>query len=114
MTRKKTYEDRIDAAFKFSEQVVENFDHYPDEFIAIPMTSELAGKLFTQARRALLAELLSHGEHESVAALAACVNRDPTRVGRDLQPLIDVGLVRAKPFGKTKQLRATNRSVILS
>lgn len=114
MGSKKHHEDLIDAAFRFSEQVVEDFDQYPDEFIAIPMTSELAGKLFTAARRELLAELRSHGEHESVAALAACVNRDPTRVGRDLQPLIDAGLVQAKPFGKTKHLSVTNRPVILS
>lgn len=114
MAPHKEHQDRIDAAFRFSEQVVEDFDQYPDDFIAIPMTSELAGKLFTSARRQLLQDLLSHGEHESVAALAACVNRDPTRVGRDLQPLIDVGLVRAKTFGKTKHLSATNRPVILS
>lgn len=114
MTKRKNHENLIDEAFKFSEHVVEEFDQYPDEFIAIPMTSELAGKLFTEARRRLLEDLRSHGEHESVAALAACVKRDPTRVGRDLQPLIDVGLVRAKPFGKTKRLSATNRPVILS
>lgn len=114
MARKKTHEDLIDAAFKFSEHVIEEFDQYPDEFIAIPMTSELAGQLFTEARRKLLEELRSHGEHESVASLAACVNRDPSRVGRDLKPLIDVGLVEAKPFGKTKHLSVTNRPVILS
>jgi predicted transcriptional regulator len=114
MTRDKKHEDLIDAAFKFSEHVVEEFDRYPDEFIAIPMTSKLAGVLFTEARRQLLEELRSHGEHESIASLAACVNRDPSRVGRDLKPLIDAGLVRAKPFGKTKYLSVTNRPVILS
>lgn len=114
MARKKKHEDLIDAAFRFSEHVVEEFDQYPDEFIAIPMTSRLAGQLFTEARRQLLEELRSHGEHESVAALAACVDRDASRVGRDLKPLIDVGLVRAKPFGKSKHLSLTNRPVILS
>ncbi len=114
MDPNKTHEDLIDAAFSFSEHVVEEFDQFPDDFIAIPMTSDLAGQLFTEARRQLLDELRAHGEYESIAALAACLKRDPTRVGRDLKPLIDVGLVQARPFGKTKHLSATNRPVILS
>ncbi|MFO1535807.1 MAG: hypothetical protein ABR586_09100 [Thermoplasmatota archaeon] len=100
-------------AFTLAKEVVDHWDQFPDHFIAIPVTSPLASALFTPERRRLLAELKSHGTHQSVNALAACLGRDATRVGRDIKPLIDAGLVRATPFGKSKKLSATNRPVII-
>lgn len=109
MTSKKS----IKSAFDLAKKVVENWDEFPDEFIAIPVTSPLASSLFTPERRRLLLELKTHGTHKSIGALADCLGRDATRVGRDIKPLIDVGLVLATPFGKNKKLSATNRPVII-
>lgn len=103
----------VKDSFDLAEHVVEHDDLYPDHFVAIPASSPLASTLFSGERRRLLTELKEHGEHESIGDLAACVDRDPTRVSRDLKLLIQIGLVETKRHGKTKSVRATGRPVII-
>ncbi len=103
----------VAGSFALANDVVENPRDYPDRFIAVPMTSPLASLLFSAERRRLMAELKGHGPHKSVNDLAKRLHRDPTRVSRDLKPLIDVGLVKATREGKSKRLTATNRPVVI-
>jgi predicted transcriptional regulator len=113
MRKDKDFGKWVDDAFDLARHVIENDELYPDRFVAIPASSPLVPTLFSAERRRLLMELKEHGEHDSIGDLAACVGRDATRVSRDLQILIKVGLVETKKHGKTKSVRATGRPVII-
>lgn len=103
----------IREAFRLAEDVVQNWETYPDQFVAISATSSLANQLFSPEKQRLLEAIKEHGSFESVHALAGEVRRDPTRVGRDLQPLVEAGLVRTVTNGKRKRIEPTHRPVLI-
>lgn len=103
----------VEDSFALAADVVERPGRYPERFIAIPMGSPLASLLFSAERRRLMAALKARHTPPSVSELAKTLGRDATRVSRDLQPLIQVGLVKATRDGKNKRLVATNRPVVI-
>ena len=103
----------IRDAFTLAEEVISHWQKYPDQFVAIPATSRLAGQLFSPERQRLLAMVKKHGPFGSVDDLAKGLHRDPTRVGRDLAPLIEAGLIRTVSLGKRKRVESTNRPLLI-
>lgn len=103
----------IRGAFRLAEDVVQNWGKYPDQFVAISARSPLANQLFSPEKQRLLEAIKEHGPFESIDALAGEVQRDPTSVGRDLQPLVEAGLVRTVTKRKRKRVEPTHRPVLI-
>ena len=106
-------EKEIRASFVLARDVARDPDTYPDRFVALPVTSSVVGSLFTRERQRLLWQLKKQGPYASLKELALALGRDATRVGRDLQPLLEVGLVKAEQNGKQKRLSATNMMLLI-
>lgn len=103
----------IREAFKLADDVVSHWQKYPDQFVAIPAASPLAGQLFSPERQRLLAVVKERGPFGSVDDLAKALHRDSTRVGRDLAPLVQAGLIRTVQHGKRKRVEPTNRPLLI-
>lgn len=103
----------IREAFQHAEKVIEQWDKFPDEFVAISATSPLVARLFSRERRRMIELLRTRGPFDSVDDLAKALDRDPTRVGRDLSPLVEAGLVRMIRRGKRKRVEPTGRPVLV-
>ncbi len=116
MTKKSEFSNLVHDAFSLAEHVVKNDDLYPDQFVASPTSGPMVATLFSGERRLLLlllSDLKEHGEHQSIGDLAICVNRDPTRVSRNLNLRIRMMLVETTRHDKTKSVRAMGRPQII-
>lgn len=103
----------IREAFQHAEHVVELWDRYPDEFVVIPATSPLARRLFSRQRQRIIELVRTHGPFDSVEELAHELDRDPTRVSRDLESLTEAGLLHTVRRGKRKRVEPSFRPVII-
>lgn len=100
-------------ATAFIRKVIENPDAYPDTFIALPRDPALISKVLSRERTKIVDYLESYGPVGSLQALADALRRDKAAVSRDLDVLIEVGLVRSQRRGRRKELRATGRPIII-
>jgi predicted transcriptional regulator len=103
----------IKAATDFIRAVAKAPAAYPETFISLPMDPDLIASVLSRERTRLVQYLLQHGPAHSVHALAEALHRNYASVSRDLGVLIDIGLVAAEQQGRTKELRATGRPVIV-
>lgn len=109
-----TPEERIELAFELAKDVAAHPDRYPDDFVVLPLEPGELTRLLTDARLRLLCELRDRGPYESVTALAEALDRDQSRVSRDLKALSDMGLVLLERTGKAKRVEATDRLILLA
>lgn len=106
-------QENIRRAFQLMRDVAAHPDHFPDRFVAIPLDPEMISRIFTEERIRLLKELRERGPFRSVGKLADRVKRDETRVSRDLRFLVDAGLASTQRRGKSKEVRGTDRPIVI-
>lgn len=110
MTDKKS----IKSATDFVRKVAKDPKSFPQNFISLPMDPDLIASVLSRERTRLVQYLQQHGPADSLHALADALDRNYASVSRDVGVLIDIGLVAAEQKGKTKELRATGRSVLIT
>lgn len=111
MTTKKP--DAMSEALDFLGKVVRAPEDYPDRFVAIPRNSPLLTKLFSKEPNRILDYLHKHGHVDAIQELADALGRNKSGVSRDVQLLIDVGLVSATRKGKEKSVQPTEKVVLV-
>ena len=105
--------NEIKSATDFIRNFVQNPGAYPDTFISLPMDPELIATVLSRERTRLIQYLQQHGPLASVHRLAEALHRNYASVSRDLGVLIDLGLISAERRGKTKEISATGRPIII-
>lgn len=110
---KKT-DSAIERAFKLIRAVAADPDRYPDRFIAIPLDPELTPRLLTPERLRLLKMVRDKGPFSSLNELAHRLDREQSRVSRDVSDLVTMGLLRTKRHGKSKSVEAPKRPIVLT
>lgn len=108
-----THASSIRAAFEHAAHVIDDWDRWPDDFVAFSASSPAVRHLFTRERQRVLETLRRHGPFESLNGLAAALGRDATRVSRDLDLLQEAGLVTTRRRGRRKRIERTGRPMVL-
>lgn len=106
-------ERNLDLAFEIARDVVEDPERYPEDFVVLPLEDDLLTRVLTRERTRVLQVLRDHGPYASVRALAQELDRDPSRVGRDLQLLEHLGLVELERRGRAKRVSGTGRPILV-
>lgn len=114
MTAEETKATSIKAATDFIRGVAKDPGAYPENFISLPMDPDLIASVLSRERTRLVQYLVQHGPSDSVHALAEALHRNYASVSRDVGVLVDIGLVASDRRGKTKELRATGRPVLIT
>lgn len=107
-------ERSIGQAFSLARDVVEDPEGYPDEFVTLHLGDETILRILTEERIRLLRTVRDEGPFESIAELARTVDRDPSRVSRDLKWLAEAGLVHLEQHGRSKTVEGTDRKILLA
>ena len=95
---------RIDEAFAFVERVMEHPERYPDEAILFLMDPSEIASVVTKERLRILKELPERG-YPSFLDLARSLDRDVSRVRKDLLALERLGLVTLTKSGNRIRAR---------
>jgi predicted transcriptional regulator len=104
--------ESIDRAFRHIREMVEHPDKWPNE--SVLLTPEQASEIFTKERARMMRALQEHQTIDSVSELADLLDRDVTRVSRDLNLLVSAGLARVERDGKAKRIRAQARPILIA
>lgn len=107
-------EEDLEQAFSLARQLVEDPDAFPNEFVTFHLGDEIVLRILTEERLRLLRLLREEGPFESIADLARALDRDPSRVSRDLKWLSEARLVRLEKHGRSKTVESTGRKIILA
>lgn len=111
---KRDVERNLDEAFSLAHEVIEEPEAFPDEFAVFHLGDETILKVLTRERLKLLRTVRDEGPFESIADLARRLDRDPSRVSRDLGWLVEAGLIRLEEKGRSKQVQGTDRKILLA
>lgn len=103
----------LEKGFAVSDEILAHPEQFPDDFLCLPLDSEVIGHILSPERVRLLRVLRDDGPFDSIGALAAALGRDATRVSRDVTDLEVAGLVASERKGKEKRLAATRRFILL-
>jgi len=95
---------RIDEAFAFVERVMEHPERYPDEAILFLMDPSEIASVVTKERLRILKELSERG-YPSFLDLARSLDRDVSRVRKDLLAFERLGLVTLTKSGNRIRAR---------
>lgn len=104
----------LERAFELAHEIIERPESFPDEFVAFHLGDEIILKILTKERLKLLRTVRDEGPFESIADLARAVDRDPSRVSRDLTWLVEADLVRLEQHGRSKEVQSTDRKILLA
>lgn len=104
MTDDKEMRRRIDEAFACVERVMEHPERYPDEAILFLMDPSEIASVVTKERLRILKELSDRG-YPSFLDLARSLDRDVSRVRKDLLVLERLGLVTLTKSGNRIRAR---------
>lgn len=107
-------EDHIHHAFEMARRVVDRPDRYPEAFVVVPMDPEILGSILSEQRIRMLRAIREEGPFESVNELADFLQRDQSRVSRDLKRLVEAGLALTERRGKAKRVAASDREILLA
>lgn len=107
-------QENLEIGMAIADDLVQNPDKYPDDFIFVPLDSEIMYSVLTKERSRVLRALRVHGEFPSVGALAAHLEREITRVGRDVALLEHHGFVSTRREGKNKVVEGSPRTIVVS
>jgi DNA-binding transcriptional ArsR family regulator len=107
-------EKHIGHAFEMARQIVREPGRYPDRFVVIPLDPAIIGHVLSNERIRLLQVLREHGSFESVNELAQALDRDQSRVSRDLASLVELGLAHTRRHGKAKRVEADDRDILIA
>jgi predicted transcriptional regulator len=86
---------------------------YPENFIALEWGSPLLLQIMSGEKTRLIEYLRTHGPVDSVTTLSEALGRSREAVSRDLQVLVNVGVVHAEQHGRHKSLRATDQPIVV-
>lgn len=103
----------IELAREITRDVAEDPEAFPEEFVVVPLDDEGISQLLTGERARILRTLRDEGPFGSIADLAEALDRDPTRVGRDLDLLESFGLVDLEEHGRSKCVRRSGRAILI-
>lgn len=106
-------ERNIELAREINRDVAEDPEGFPEEFVVVPLDDEGVSQLLTGERARILRTLRDQGPFRSIADLAEALDRDPTRVGRDLDLLENFGLVDLEEHGRSKRVRRSGRAILV-
>lgn len=109
-----TPEDHIRGAFDVARRVADAPEEYPEHFVVVPLDPDILGEVLSRERLRMLRAVREDGPFESVNDLAAHLDRDQSRVSRDLRRLVDAGLVVTERVGRAKQVAASDREIMLA
>ncbi len=107
-------EDNIRHAFELARRVAEDPESYPRRFVVVPLDPEILKGVLSDERIRMLHVIRESGPFESVKALASALERDQSRVSRDLKQLVEAGLVSTARAGKSKKVSASDREILLA
>ncbi len=99
------------AAKRLLHDLLEHPDRYPDDFVNIPLDEEVLPQILTPQRIRLLRVLRDEGPFDSVTSLAERLQRDVSRVSRDLTTLDN--LVELERTGKAKRVSYAGRPILI-
>lgn len=111
---KPSAEDHIRHAFDLARRVAEHPESYPEHFVVVPLDPDILKGIFSEERIRMLYAIREEGPFESVNELASFLDRDQSRVSRDLRMLVDAGLVLTERVGKSKRVLASDREILLA
>lgn len=111
---KEDVERSLDQAFSLAHELIEDPGAFPDEFVTFHLGDETVLRILTEERLRLLRTVRDEGPFESIANLARALDRDPSRVGRDLKWLAEAGLVHLEEHGRSKTVEGTDRKILLA
>lgn len=117
MVRGMTEEDvqrGIQDAFSLARDVIDEPEAYPDRFVSFTLANDAVLELLTKDRLGLLRTVRDEGPFETITRLADTLDRDPSRVSRDLTWLQEVGLVRIEKHGRSKTVESTGRKILIA
>lgn len=115
MTEEKpTPEDHIRHAFELARRVAEEPEQFPEHFVVVPLDPDVLKSVLSEERIRMLHAIREDGPFESVNELAGFLERDQSRVSRDLRTLVEAGLVITERVGKAKRVTASDREILLA
>lgn len=103
----------LEIARELTRDLAESPRSYPDKFVVIPLEDEAINQLLTGERARILRVLRDAGPFETVAGLARTLERDPTRVGRDLDLLEGAGLVETERVGRSRRVEDAGKAIVV-
>lgn len=109
-----TPEDHIRHSFELARRIARRPDHYPEHFVVVPLDPGILKRVLSEERIRMLHAIREEGPFESINDLAAFLERDQSRVSRDLRTLVDTGLVITERVGKAKRVLASDREILLA
>ena len=113
MTTKAQAKANLQKALEFTEKVMRNPERYPERFVVIPLDLEIIEKVFSHERVRILNFLRKKGPVESLNELSEELDRDPSRVTRDLDELETAGLILRTRHGNRTRIEAQDCPIIL-
>lgn len=115
MDRKQVADKSLDLAEQYMQAILANPAGAPDRVTVIPLATMLGGPGgLTPARIALFIEIRTHGAYHQIQALAAAMGRDKHAVSKDVDVLVQHGLVRKQKQGRAVSIEADQRPIILA
>lgn len=99
-------------AFEIIEDMVEDPEKYDEH--AVVIAPDQVAEVFTPERARIYMVLQERGEFGSVSELAALLERDVSRVSRDVAYLQGFGLVGVERVGKGKRVFARRKPVLIA
>lgn len=112
MTKNKRMSKGIARAFELLREIGDNPDATPENTVVIS-PDQVAG-VFTPERARIYMIVQQRGTIDSVGDLARLLDRDVTRVSRDVNFLEGFGLLRLERDGKSKRVVAERRPVLVA
>lgn len=111
---KPTPEAHIRHTFELARRIAEKPGNFPEHFVVVPLDPDILKSVLSEERIRMLHAIREDGPFESINDLAAFLERDQSRVSRDLRTLVDAGLVITERVGKAKRVAASDREILLA
>lgn len=114
MKNTKAFQRGLEDALRIADQMVRHPDDFQGDAIVIPLSSLAAGRTgLTPARWGVLRAVRNQGPFRTLEALATALKRPVPRVSQDVRALERLHLIVTTRHGKTKQLRAEIRPILV-
>ncbi len=107
--------DNLDVARRVIQQKLDDPASIPDGALVIPL-SLLAGdyNLLTSSRWRVLLQLRSHGTYVRLQDLADALGRGKHRVSKDVDVLVNLGLVHKQKNGRETSIQPDARQIFVA
>lgn len=95
------------------DDVIQNPDKYPDNFISLPFDIDDIQKAFGRERMRLYRTVKERGPFESLHELADALGRNYSSVSRDVTFLEGIGFLAVEKVGRQKRIAWSGRVIVI-